>query len=128
MGVYYPPHLILYGLLPTEQAYVASLVLHTLWGALGAWWAARRFGVSAAGFRAGGILLLGVGFFVIHMPHPWGYTTGSWMPWAWGLAWSILNAREPYPVGGSSASAWCSFFNCCPGIFSSPSSPRSASP
>jgi hypothetical protein len=31
MGVYYPPHLLLYGLLSTEQAYVASLVLHTLW-------------------------------------------------------------------------------------------------
>ncbi|MGZ3413718.1 MAG: hypothetical protein ACXWNX_08195, partial [Isosphaeraceae bacterium] len=44
MGVFYPPHLILYGLLPTEWAYVASLLLHTLWGALGAWWAARRFG------------------------------------------------------------------------------------
>ena len=35
MGVYYPPHLVLYGLLPTTTAYTASLVLHTLWGALG---------------------------------------------------------------------------------------------
>ena len=41
MGVYYPPHLILYGFLPTEWAYVSSLLLHTFWGALGAWWAAR---------------------------------------------------------------------------------------
>ena len=41
MGVYYPPHLLLYGLLPTEYAYVASLLVHTFWGALGAWWAAR---------------------------------------------------------------------------------------
>src|SRR4051812_11975476 len=49
MGVYYPPHLILYGLLSTEQAYVASLVLHTVWGSLGTWWAARVFGVSSAG-------------------------------------------------------------------------------
>src|SRR5512135_1965891 len=34
MGVFYPPHLILYGILPTERAYVASLVLHTLLGAV----------------------------------------------------------------------------------------------
>src|SRR3954466_10401778 len=44
MGVYYPPHLVLYGLLPLEAAYTASLVAHTLWGGLGAFWAARRFG------------------------------------------------------------------------------------
>src|SRR6478672_1867294 len=29
MGVYYPPHMLLYGLLSTEAAYTASLVLHT---------------------------------------------------------------------------------------------------
>src|SRR3954454_20323157 len=28
MGVYYPPHLVLYGLLPLATAYTASLVLH----------------------------------------------------------------------------------------------------
>ncbi len=48
MGVYYPPHLLLYGLLPTEAAYTASLVLHTLFGGLGAFWTARRFGSSDA--------------------------------------------------------------------------------
>src|SRR5208282_5157298 len=37
----------------------------------------------------------GSGFFVIHMPHPWGYTTGSWMPWAWGLTWSLLTSPRP---------------------------------
>src|SRR3954466_10638328 len=29
MGVYYPPHWVLYGLLPLEWAYTASLVIHT---------------------------------------------------------------------------------------------------
>ncbi|MEJ7638566.1 MAG: hypothetical protein WKF75_11475 [Singulisphaera sp.] len=33
------------------------------------------------------------GFFVIHLPHQWGYTTGSWMPWAWGLAWSLTSGQ-----------------------------------
>src|SRR4051794_25968363 len=45
MGAFYPPHLVLYGLLPVEAAYTASLVLHSLWGALGTYWAARRLGV-----------------------------------------------------------------------------------
>lgn len=92
MGVYYPPHLLLYGVLSTEWAYVASLVLHTLWGGAGAWWAARRFDVSPIGSGLAAFAFSASGFFVIHMPHPWGYTTGSWMPWAWGLTWSILSS------------------------------------
>ena len=35
--------------LSTETAYVISLVLHTLWGGLGAFWAARRLGSRASG-------------------------------------------------------------------------------
>jgi hypothetical protein len=27
---------------------------------------------------------------LIHLAHPWGYTAGSWMPWAFGLAWAYL--------------------------------------
>ena len=49
MGVFYAPHWILYGAWPLEVGYTASLVLHTLWGGLGAFWAARRLGVSPAG-------------------------------------------------------------------------------
>ncbi len=40
MGVFYPIHVILYRFLDTETAYVASLVVHTIWGGLGAFWAA----------------------------------------------------------------------------------------
>ena len=49
MGVYYPPHALLYGHLDTETAYVVSMVLHTLWGGLGAFWASRKFGISGIG-------------------------------------------------------------------------------
>ncbi|MBV8488313.1 MAG: hypothetical protein JO161_08540, partial [Planctomycetaceae bacterium] len=94
MGVYYPPHLILYAILPTERAYVASLVLHTLLGSIGGWWAARQFGVSQLGSGLAGLVYATCGFFLIHMPHPWGYTTGSWLPWAWGLAWLILTSES----------------------------------
>lgn len=89
MGVYYPPHLVLYGLLPTEAAYTASLVLHTLWAGLGTAWAARRFGASTPAAVLAAFAWAASGFFVIHLPHQWGYTVGSWMPWAFGLAWPL---------------------------------------
>lgn len=93
MGVYYPPHWVLYGLLPLEWAYTASLVLHTLLGAAGTYWAARRFEVSPAGSALAAFAWSASGFFVIHLPHQWGYTVGSWMPWAWGLAWLVAQGR-----------------------------------
>ncbi|MEO6809821.1 MAG: hypothetical protein ABI353_11975 [Isosphaeraceae bacterium] len=89
MGVFYPPHLMLYGLLPTETAYTGSLVVHTVWGALGVYWASRRFGVSTIGAALGAFAWTTCGFFVIHLPHQWGYTTGAWMPWALGLAYPL---------------------------------------
>lgn len=91
MGVYYPPHVTLYGLLGVEAAYTASMVLHVLWGGLGARWAARRFGASEAGAVLSGVAWGASGFFLIHLPHQWAYTVGSWAPWAWGLGWSILS-------------------------------------
>ena len=93
MGVYYPPHLLLYGLFPTERAYLASLVLHTLWAAIGAEWAARRFGISRPGAALAGFAFATSGFFLIHLPHQWAYTAGSWMPWAWGLAWTVARGE-----------------------------------
>jgi hypothetical protein len=93
MGVFYPPHLILYGLLPVEAAYTSSLVLHTLWGAFGTFWAARRLGISRTGGVLAGIAWSTCGFFAIHLPHQWAYTVGSWMPWAWGLAWTVARGE-----------------------------------
>ncbi len=90
MGVFYPPHWILYGLLSVERAYTSSLVLHVLWGGLGTFWAARRFGVSPIGSALAGFAWGASGFYLIHLPHQWSYTVGSWMPWALGLAWGQL--------------------------------------
>jgi hypothetical protein len=90
MGVFYPVHVILYRWLETETAYVVSLVAHTLWGGLGTYWAARRLKVSSAGAALAAVSWSTCGFFLIHLAHPWGYTTGCWMPWAWGLAWCSL--------------------------------------
>ncbi|MDB5352797.1 MAG: hypothetical protein JWN86_4044 [Planctomycetota bacterium] len=93
MGVYYPPHVLLYGLFSPEFAYTASLVIHTYWAALGAFWAARRFGVSPWGSALSGFSWAASGLFLVHLPHQWGYTTGSWMPWIVGLSWTILRGE-----------------------------------
>ncbi len=94
IGFYYPPHWG-YALLSAESAYTASLVIHFLWGSLGAAWMARRFGVSELGSALSGFVWVSSGFFLIHLPHQWAYTVGSWMPWAWGLAWQIGVSRTP---------------------------------
>lgn len=93
MGVFYPPHLVLYGLLSTELAYTVNLVIHTLWCGLGAAWAARRFGISPWGAALAGLCWGASGFFLIHLPHHWASMTASWMPWALGLGWSIITGR-----------------------------------
>ena len=125
MGVYYPPHWLLYGLLEPEVGYAWSLVLHTLWGSLGAYWAARRFGVSRTGAVLTGFSWSTCGFFLIHLSHQWGYTVGSWMPWAWGLAWSASRGegkrRDPFWLA-----VVLSVSSSSPVIFSWRSSPRSA--
>ncbi len=95
MGVFYPPHGVLYRFLSLERAYTASLVLHTLWGGFGAYWAARRFQASPAGSALAGFAWGASGFFVIHIPHQWAYTVGSWMPWAIGLSWILGTQASP---------------------------------
>ena len=97
MGVFYPVHLLLYRWLNTETAYVVSLVAHTLWGASVPYWAARRMGTSRMGATLAAFCWTTSGFFLVHLAHPWGYTTGCWMPWAWGLGWSLLAARRDRP-------------------------------
>ena len=81
LGVFYPPHLVLYGLLPLESAYSFDMSLHALWAALGIWLLSKRLGVSPVGATLAGMVFTGSGFFLVHLPHHWGFTTGSWLPW-----------------------------------------------
>jgi hypothetical protein len=101
MGVFYPVHVFLYRWLNTETAYVVSLMFHTIWGGLGAYWAARRMKISRLGSALAAFSWTASGFFLIHLAHPWGYTTACWMPWAWGLGWSMVAsgvaAKPAYP-------------------------------
>jgi len=90
MGVFYPVHLLLYGFWAVESAYVLSLVIHTVFGGLGSYWLARRFGVTPLGASLAAAAWSMSGFFLIHLAHPWGYTTGCYIPWALGLGWLIV--------------------------------------
>jgi hypothetical protein len=94
MGVFYPLHWLLYGCLSLERAYTLSLVFHSLWAALGAFWSARRMEISAGGAALAAVAFSTCGFFLIHVPHQWGYTVGSWMPWACGLAWEVAHGSR----------------------------------
>ena len=62
---------------------------------------------------------------MIHLAHQWGYTTGRWMPWAWGLAWRLARG-EGRAHGPMLALAACWRSRSSPDISRSRSSPRSA--
>ena len=123
MGVYYPPHLVLYGLLPLERAYMASLVLHTLWGGLGACWAARRFGVSPVGLGAGGVSFSRVGLLRDSHAAPLGLHDR--LLDALGVGAGVVDRSTSDAIdrgsAGSSALAWSWSSRSCPGTFRSPS-------
>ena len=93
MGVFYPPHWPLYGLLSTEAAFTWSLTLHALWAAAGTYWMARRMGTSPRGAALAGFSWAGSGLSLIHLAHHWYFPTMSWMPWAWGLTWTLGAGR-----------------------------------
>jgi hypothetical protein len=86
-GVFYPPHLVLFRLFETESAYSINLVVHLVLAGWFAYWCGREFGLRRWGATLTGIVFAGNGFFVIHLPHQWSYTTGCWLPLAVGLAW-----------------------------------------
>ena len=125
MGVFYPPHVVLYGRIFTEAAYVASLVLHTIWGGLGAFWAARRMGVSAVGAGLSAFAWMTGGFYLIHLAHPWGYTCGAGCRGRGGWPGRSSGARTGGRRGSCrSCSAWCWCSRSSPGTSRSPSRRR----
>lgn len=81
MGVFYPPHMLLYRFLSLEYAYTFDMALHAVWSALGTWLLARRMGRSELASALAVVAFVTSGFFLVHEPHHWGWTTGSWLPW-----------------------------------------------
>ena len=82
MGVFYPPHLLLFGLFDVDLAFSLNLVLHQLLAAGFAFWCARTFGLSAWAAALVGVVFSRGGFWVNHVSHQWSYTAGCWLPLA----------------------------------------------
>jgi hypothetical protein len=93
-GVFYPPHLVLFRLFEVETAYSLNIVLHHVLAGWFAYFCGREFGLRRWGATLAGLVFAGNGFFIIHFPHQWSYTTGCWMPLAVGLAWRVLRKDE----------------------------------
>ena len=90
IGVYYPLHLLLYGLLPGATAYGLSILLHMLLASWFAYLCGRWFELGRPAAILVAIVFTGQGFFINHLEHPWSYTTGCWIPLAIGLTWRWL--------------------------------------
>jgi len=95
LGVFYPPHLVLFGCLPLEWAYAADRNLHALWAACGCWVMCRRLGRSAPAACLAALVFVTSGFFLVHDTHHWAWPTTSWMPWIW---WAMIRVVHPEPV------------------------------
>jgi hypothetical protein len=98
VGVFYPPHLLLFGLFQTETAYCLNIVLHQLLAAWFTYVCGRAFGLRPVGAMLAALVFAGNGFFIIHFTHQWAYTAGCWTPLAVALAWKSVRPPEE---GGS---------------------------
>jgi hypothetical protein len=93
-GVFYPAHLLLYGLFKLETAYSLNIVLHHLLAGWFTYFCGRTFGLRPIGAMLAGLVFAGNGFFIIHFPHQWAYTSGCWVPLAVALAWRVVAPSE----------------------------------
>lgn len=110
IGAFYPPHLILYGLLPLEWAYAADRIVHALWAALGCWVLANVLGRSAAASFLGSVVFVFSGFFLVHETHHWGWPTTSWLPWIW---WAMLQVVRSDRQANSGLLSRCALLSLC---------------
>lgn len=78
-GVFYPPHLLLYGTLPLNTAYNASHLLHYILAFVFAFLLARKLGLSAGacGFAA---FVFTYAWFPVRACWEWAVITGSYLP------------------------------------------------
>jgi hypothetical protein len=80
MGVFYPPHILLFGVLAPATAYSINLLLHVLLAALFAYLAGRTLGLGPMGAGLCGLVFFAGDFFTIHAPHQWAPVAGFRWP------------------------------------------------
>lgn len=94
LGVFYPPHILLFKFLPLEVAYTFDMTLHAAWAALGAWLLARRLGQGQGAAALTAITWVTSGFFLVHEPHHWGWPTGAWLPWIFLAGLGLMQGTQ----------------------------------
>ncbi len=85
-GVFYPPNLLLFGLLPSLAAFNSSMLLPFVIAALGAFLLARELGAGTAGALLAGLAYALSGFFVVHAKHMPMVDAACWIP---ALLWLV---------------------------------------
>lgn len=92
-GVFYPFHLLLYGLLPVGRAYAASMLLHYVLTFCTAWLFARRVGLSI-GAALLSALVYTYGWFAPRISLEWTILGGAWLTLALWLGEGFLQTRR----------------------------------
>lgn len=94
VGVFYPPHLVLYASLEPHDAYAASMLLHFAWAFWCAYVCGRAFDLTRVSASLAALVFAAQGFTVGHLSQSWSYTTGSWLPLVLAAAWRWLRHGE----------------------------------
>ena len=84
-GVFYPVNIALGLVLDPWRLVTASLLLHQLWAAGGAYWLCRVLGRSREAALVAGLGFSLGGFFVSHFSYAGMQAVLSWLPWLLGL-------------------------------------------
>ncbi len=90
-GVFYPVNVLLGAVLPAHKALTAGILLHTSWGALGAFWLCRVLGRGILASLTAAVAWTLSGFMVAHVTYAGMQAVASWVPAAVGT--TVLIAR-----------------------------------
>ncbi len=80
-GALYPPHLVLYRLLPVDLALNYDILLHLSWLAAGTYLLARSRRISIPGAMLAAIAITLGGFGTARITHPNVLNVAAWLPW-----------------------------------------------
>jgi hypothetical protein len=102
VGALYPPTMLLFMLLPSAWAMNLSILLHSLWAALGTFLLVRALGRSVLASILAGVGYAFGGFFVAHTLYLGMQNALAWLPFT---LWALIRATSPNP-GGVCRWAW----------------------
>jgi hypothetical protein len=92
-GVFYPPNLVLYSLLPVNTAYNANFLLHYVLTFLFTWMYARAIGLASWGSGLAALVYT-FGWFPPRSGLEWAILTGAWLPAALWCCERFLQTRK----------------------------------